>query len=203
MHHSVSPIGGRGDVVPNLLLDVPGVVLEAFARRRRTGATGAMDNPAIPGVLAAPHRVDVSSLPARSRMNQPPDHPDHAPCHAHIYYEAATRGRAMAVNQQLREAMAAGGLPRVLFVGSLKDGKAGPHPVPQFEIHFTRDALADVRAFIEASGFTALIHPLTDDDLADHSTLAEWIGAPLEMDLSTLDPPGRNQGVARFGVSDF
>jgi aromatic ring-cleaving dioxygenase len=136
-------------------------------------------------------------------MNQPPNRPDHAPWHAHIYYEAATRARAMAANQQLREAMAAGRSPRVLFVGSLKDGKAGPHPVPQFEIHFTRDALADVRAFIEASGFTALIHPLTDDDLADHTTLAEWIGTPLEMDLSTLDPPGRNQGVARFGVSDF
>ena len=58
-------------------------------------------------------------------------------------------------------------------------------------------------ASIKASGFTALVHPLTDDDLADHTRLAHWIGTPLELDLTTLDPPGRNQGVARFGKSDF
>lgn len=136
-------------------------------------------------------------------MNQRPDYPDHFPYHAHIYYEPATRAQAAAINQQLRVAMASGGSPRLLFVGNLKDGKAGPHPVPQFEIHFTRRELEEVRAFIEASGFTGLIHPLTDDDLADHTTLAEWIGVPLAMDLTTLDPPGKNQGVARFGLSDF
>ncbi len=136
-------------------------------------------------------------------MNQMPGHSDHSPYHAHVYFEAATRAEAMALNQQLREAVASGGSPRLLFVGSLKDGKAGPHPIPQFEIHFTRDALADVRAVIKTSGFRGLIHPLTDDDLADHTSLAEWIGAPVVMDLTTLDPPGQNQGVARFGVSDF
>lgn len=136
-------------------------------------------------------------------MSHPPDDSDRAPYHAHIYYEAATRAQAVAANQHLRETMASGGTPRLLFVGSLKDGKAGPHPIAQFEIHFTREVLEDVRAFIEAAGFTALIHPLTDDDLADHTSLAEWIGTPLVMDLTTLDPPGRNQGVARFGVADF
>lgn len=136
-------------------------------------------------------------------MNQPTDYPADFPYHAHIYYEAATRTQAMAINRQLRELMRSGGSPRVLFVGSLRDGKAGPHPIPQFEIHFARAALAEVRAFIEASGFRALIHPLTDDDVADHTTLAEWIGEPLAMDLATLDPPGQNQGVARFGVADF
>jgi aromatic ring-cleaving dioxygenase len=136
-------------------------------------------------------------------MSPRPDESDQAPYHAHLYYEEAERARAVAANRRLREAMASGGSPRLLFVGSLKDGKAGPHPMPQFEIHFAREALAEVRGFIEAFGFTALIHPLTDDDLADHTALAEWIGTPLALDLTTLDPPGRNQGVARFGLSDF
>jgi aromatic ring-cleaving dioxygenase len=56
---------------------------------------------------------------------------------------------------------------------------------------------------IEASGLRALVHPLTDDDLADHTSLAQWIGEPLDLDLATIDPPGRNQGVARFGKADF
>jgi DOPA 4,5-dioxygenase len=47
------------------------------------------------------------------------------------------------------------------------------------------------------------VHPLTDDDLADHTTLGRWIGEPLELDLTTLDPPGMNQGVPRFGKTDF
>ena len=52
-------------------------------------------------------------------------------------------------------------------------------------------------------GLAALVHPLTDDDLADHTRLAHWIGEPLELDLTTLDPPGVNQGVARFAKTDF
>jgi aromatic ring-cleaving dioxygenase len=56
---------------------------------------------------------------------------------------------------------------------------------------------------IERSGLRALVHPLTHDDLADHTELGHWIGEPLELDLSTLDPPGHNQGVARFGKTDF
>jgi DOPA 4,5-dioxygenase len=91
----------------------------------------------------------------------------------------------------------------LLFVGQLKDGKAGPHPIPQFEIHYTEEALPAILELIQASGLTALVHPLTDDDLADHTTLAHWIGTPIELDLSTLDPPGMNQGVARFAKSDF
>lgn len=125
------------------------------------------------------------------------------PYHAHIYYEPSQRALADVARSCLLSLMASGEMPQLLFVGALKDGKAGPHPVPQFEIHFTKDVLQRICDFIRASGFTALVHPLTDDDLADHTRLAHWIGTPLELDLSTLDPPGKNQGVGRFGKSDF
>jgi len=52
---------------------------------------------------------------------------------------------------------------------------------------------------ILASGLRALVHPLTKDDLADHTSLAEWFGEPLDLDLTTLDPPGVNKGLDRFG----
>ena len=84
-----------------------------------------------------------------------------------------------------------------------RDGPVGPHPKGQFEIHFREDAVKQVVALIESTGLTALVHPLTDDDLADHTSLGQWIGEPLPLDLSVLDPPGMNQGVARFGKSDF
>jgi DOPA 4,5-dioxygenase len=85
----------------------------------------------------------------------------------------------------------------------MTDRPVGPHPLPQFEIHFREESLADALAIIEESGLRALFHPLTDDDLADHTSLARWIGEPLELDTKVLDPPGMNQGVGRFGKSDF
>ena len=120
-----------------------------------------------------------------------------APYHAHIYYSAEERARAEA----LREVF--GSAPEILFVGSMTDRPVGPHPIPQFEVHFLESAREQVVATIDASGLRALVHPLTDDDLADHTRLAQWIGEPIELDESVLDPPGVNQGVARFGKSDF
>jgi DOPA 4,5-dioxygenase len=126
----------------------------------------------------------------------------HAPYHAHVYYTIGDRAIAARLHRKLSNAMDAGDLPGVLFVGEMRDKSVGPHPKPQFEVHFCEDALAAVLPLIETSGLTALVHPLTDDDLADHTSLAQWIGEPLPLDHSVLDPPGMNQGVARFGKSD-
>ena len=119
------------------------------------------------------------------------------PYHAHIYYEARDRVAASRLQQRLSASKA------VLFVGELRDEPVGPHPKAQFEAHFREDALDQIVSMIKETGLTALVHPLTDDDLADHTTLGQWLGAPLPLDLSVLDPPGLNQGVARFGKSDF
>ena len=119
------------------------------------------------------------------------------PYHAHIYYEPRDRAAAGRLQRQLSESKF------VLFVGELRDQPVGPHPKAQFEAHFREDALSQIVSLIKETGLTALVHPLTDDDLADHTTLGHWIGEPLPLDLSVLDPPGMNKGVARFGKSDF
>ncbi|OHD00761.1 MAG: aromatic ring-opening dioxygenase [Sphingopyxis sp. RIFCSPHIGHO2_01_FULL_65_24] len=120
-----------------------------------------------------------------------------APYHAHIYYDAAERPAAAALRDDF------GRDPAILFVGSMTEGGVGPHPIAQYEVHFVGSAVPAVVAAIEATGLRALVHPLTDDDLADHTSLAEWIGEPVELDVTVLDPPGVNQGIPRFGVSDF
>jgi DOPA 4,5-dioxygenase len=85
----------------------------------------------------------------------------------------------------------------------MMDRGVGPHPVPQFEVHFLEDSRSAVIGAIEAAGLRGLVHPLTDDDLADHTSLAHWIGEPLGLDVTTLDPPGQNKGIPRFGKTDF
>lgn len=120
-----------------------------------------------------------------------------APFHAHIYYSEAERTAA----RKLRDDFVASG--DVLFVGRMTDRGIGPHPLPQYEVHFIERSRSAIIAAIEASGLRALVHPLTHDDLADHTALAHWTGEPLELDVRVLDPPGLNQGVSRFGKSDF
>jgi aromatic ring-cleaving dioxygenase len=125
------------------------------------------------------------------------------PYHAHIYYAAGERAAAEALRDDFARLAEGGDEPPILFVGRMMDEGVGPHPIPQYEIHFRARSLADVVAAIEASGLRALVHPLTDDDLADHTSLAHWIGAPVDLDVTVLDAPGQNQGVARFGKTDF
>ncbi len=120
-----------------------------------------------------------------------------APFHAHVYYAAAELTAARALRDRF-----IGAAPPVLFVGVMTDRAVGPHPMPQFEVHFRESALDSVITAIEGSGLRALVHPLTTDDLADHTTLAHWIGEPLPLDLTVLDQPGMNQGLARFGKVD-
>ena len=122
---------------------------------------------------------------------------DDAPYHAHVYFTHEQRAAAEALKAEFEAK------PFILFVGRMTEGKTGPHPIPQYEVHFRSHAVADVEAMIRASGLRALVHPLTDDDLADHTTLGEWFGDPLDLDLTTLDPPGMNKGIPRFGKTDF
>lgn len=120
-----------------------------------------------------------------------------APYHAHIYYDPAERPVAAALRDDF------GRDPAILFVGAMTDRAVGPHPIAQYEVHFLARSQDAVAALIAATGLRALVHPLTDDDLADHTTLAHWIGEPVELDVTVLDPPGVNQGIARFGGADF
>ena len=124
---------------------------------------------------------------------------DHdAPYHAHIYFTEDQRDTAEDLRTFFEED------PSILFVGAMTAGKVGPHPIPQYEVHFLRSSRDKVVETIREFGLRALVHPLTNDDLADHTTLGEWIGGkPLDLDLTTLDPPGINQGIARFGKTDF
>ena len=119
------------------------------------------------------------------------------PFHAHVYYDRDERGDAQALHAALLRR------DEPLFVGRMTDGPVGPHPIPQFEVHFDESALDALMPQFEQSGLRILVHPLTDDDVADHTSLGRWIGKPVELDVSVLDPPGQNQGVARFGLTDF
>jgi aromatic ring-cleaving dioxygenase len=125
------------------------------------------------------------------------------PWHAHIYYDDQSWDDARRLHQQFTELLATGTFADLVLVGQMYEHPVGPHLKPQFEIQFYESAVPRITAILEPTGLTSLVHPLTDDDLADHTTLAQWIGAPEPLDESVLDPPGHNQGLARFGKVEF
>lgn len=115
----------------------------------------------MPAIIATTRRKEYA-------MNEPS-----APYHAHVYYEPRTRAVAERLHQQLDAMRANGVLTDLLFVGEMRDKNVGPHPKPQFEVHFLAAALKGVIPLLSSSGLTILVHPLTQDDVADHTTLAQ------------------------------
>ncbi len=126
-----------------------------------------------------------------------------APFHAHVYFTLQTREQAVDLRNRLLVTLAPAPTRGVRFVGELREFKVGPHPLAQFEVHFDESWLPRILPTLRASGLTVLVHPLTQDDHADHTSLARWIGEPLDLDLSVLDPPGMNQGFERYGKRDL
>jgi len=103
--------------------------------------------------------------------------------HAHVYYVPETRGTAVALRTQV--VGLAGGR---LKVYTLSDGPRGPHVMPMFGVDIPRNDLSEVLSFLmmHHGPHTVLIHPVTDDELLDHTHHALWLGEAILLNLSVL-----------------
>jgi aromatic ring-cleaving dioxygenase len=102
--------------------------------------------------------------------------------HAHIYYDPAT-------TRPVAERLRAGVAERFnVMLGRWHDVPVGPHPQAMFQIAFGHEVFADLACFLalHRDGLTVLLHPNTDDEVADHRDHALWMGAVLPLDLSVL-----------------
>lgn len=103
--------------------------------------------------------------------------------HVHIYFDDTNRDRAAGLRDTLVERFNAQP-PGPNFVGV-----AGPHPIPQISAIFPKAAFtADVVPWLmfNRQGLDILIHPLTDDEVEDHTTYAVWIGKPVDLLIDKL-----------------
>ena len=102
--------------------------------------------------------------------------------HAHLYYDPQTRP----VAEQLRAAIG-DRFPRAR-IGSWHDAPVGPHPVAMYRVAF---AAEDFRLIVpwlmlNRENLNVLVHPLTDDSVADHTRFALWLGSPLPLRIEVL-----------------
>ncbi|WP_062268988.1 DOPA 4,5-dioxygenase family protein [Endozoicomonas arenosclerae] len=100
--------------------------------------------------------------------------------HAHLYYNEETFNLAEDVIFQASK----------LFnvdVGRMHKKPVGPHPVWSCQLAFDNDEFAKVIPWLALNrkDLTVFIHPLTGDDLKDHTDYAIWMGSiePLNLGL--------------------
>lgn len=103
--------------------------------------------------------------------------------HAHIYFELDDLARTEQIRQSLIDL-----LPAQAVVYKLIARLVGPHSLPMFEIDFPAGMKDEVVSLIEQcrDGHSVLIHPVIDDELAAHTTDAQWLGRRLDLFLDRL-----------------
>jgi DOPA 4,5-dioxygenase len=108
--------------------------------------------------------------------------------HAHVYFDHESHvDEARAFMERIRETHASN--PHV-EVHTFIPRPAGPHPRGSFEVLFTREAFADVLAWLmfeRPPALSILIHPLTRSQTADHTSRALWLGEQLRLDRELLE----------------
>jgi DOPA 4,5-dioxygenase len=97
--------------------------------------------------------------------------------HAHLYYAPETRPAA----ERLRTAIGEN-FPQAR-IGSWDDEPVGPHPTAMYQVAFAVEEFPRLVPWLmlNREGLDVLVHPLTNDSVADHTQFALWLGAPLPL----------------------
>jgi len=101
--------------------------------------------------------------------------------HAHVYYSPQTR----LVAERLRAAI---GERFQVRLGSWHDEPVGPHPISMYQVAFVGEEFSGLVPWLmlNREGLDVLVHPLTDDSVADHTRFAAWLATPLALRLDVL-----------------
>src|ERR1700730_1235213 len=101
--------------------------------------------------------------------------------HAHIYYAPETRGTAERLRAGIGERFQA-------RLGSWHDEPGGPHPLAMYQGGLAADGVPAPRPWLmlNREDLNVLVHPLTDDSVADHTRFALWLGTALPLRVEVL-----------------
>jgi aromatic ring-cleaving dioxygenase len=102
--------------------------------------------------------------------------------HAHLYYAPETRPIAA----RLRAAIAEN-FPQAR-IGNWHNEPVGPHPVAMYQVAFALEDFPRLVPWLmlNRDELDVLVHPLTDDSVADHTQFALWLGTPVPLRVEVL-----------------
>jgi aromatic ring-cleaving dioxygenase len=112
--------------------------------------------------------------------------------HAHLYYSPETRPIA----EQLRAAIGER-FPQAR-IGNWHDEPVGPHPVSMYQVAFAVEDFPRIVPWVmlNREGLDVLVHPMTDDSVADHTRFALWLGSPIPLRVEVLRRGSRTSPAA-------
>ena len=91
--------------------------------------------------------------------------------HFHLYYDLENISLATAIREQVNQALD-------LEVGRLWERSVGPHPVCSCQVTVPVEKFEEATAWFlkNRRGIDIFIHPVTGDDILDHTESVMWIG---------------------------
>ncbi len=104
--------------------------------------------------------------------------------HSHIYFTPDIREIAVRFRKKIVEKF-----DGRAQISRLIDRPIGPHPVPMFEVDFHSELATELAPFLEKEreGLSILIHPVSDEEVKDHTERAVWMGKKLELNIDFLE----------------
>ena len=101
--------------------------------------------------------------------------------HAHVYFAQDTIAQARALCE-------AAALRFDVVMGRMHQRPIGPHPDWSCQLAFKPAVFADLIPWLamHRSGLVVFAHPISDNEVLDHTDRAIWMGAVRPLDLSGL-----------------
>jgi len=108
--------------------------------------------------------------------------------HAHIYFDATSFSLAESICTEAAKLF-------LIKMGRMHRKPIGPHPIWSCQLAFSRNEHTDLLSWLalNRNNLSILIHPLTGDDLKDHTDYAAWMGTPQKLNLNALKPHSEKQ----------
>jgi aromatic ring-cleaving dioxygenase len=101
--------------------------------------------------------------------------------HAHVYFARDTM-------DQVRALCAAAAERFDVTMGRVHERPVGPHPDWSCQLAFKPAVFAEVVPWLalHRAGLVVFVHPISDNEVLDHTDRAMWMGAVRPLDLSVL-----------------
>ncbi len=102
--------------------------------------------------------------------------------HAHVYFDADSRERAWALRERIAERFE-------IEMGRFHEKSVGPHPCWSYQVAFEPALFSELVPWLmlNRDDLVVLLHPNTNDDLADHRDYPIWMGEAAALDLSIFE----------------
>ncbi|KAF8924238.1 hypothetical protein BGZ58_002007 [Dissophora ornata] len=113
--------------------------------------------------------------------------------HFHLYWfqdNGASQASAVKLRDRILQLADQGFFQVVPLKNGVNTSPRGPHPIGSYEVWCAREDFARCYSWfvLNRGPHSVLIHPLTKEEIADHSTRATWLGTPVPLDYSRLRP---------------